>query len=111
VRRLSDKDVVDVIKLDFLMRDPQARLFGTRKFVKTHVDITDGFAIWRSDPSFVVQRLCLVEARKQQEDGEEVTTFWQPDSRMGVTRYPGKSKDEIKDLTINNLKRLGVSVK
>jgi hypothetical protein len=107
-KEVLDKGFVDVFTIRWVMLDPRGSIFRgrCRKAFMT-VICADELSIWESKPFFVVKSLCELEAREQEKGGLVVNTFWNDVLRKGFSSYPGKTKEEVRNIELELIQKFG----
>ena len=100
-----------VIKITSGMSDPSGRLIPHGVSARLTVLITDGLAVFSFNPVYLARRFANVEIQLSKEKGEACNTRYMSRVQKVITTYPGKSKEEIKDIIEDQLKKLNEGVK
>jgi len=103
--------MVKVIELKTSMSDPSGRLIPFGVSAKLRVLISDGLAVFSFNPVFLAKRFAVVEIQLSKEQGEKCNTRYVQRLQKAITVYPGKSKEEIKDIIESQLDELNKGVK
>lgn len=100
----------EIIKLSAGMRDPKGILIPRGVNEQLSAEIADEVATFRFKDGRTTKRFAAVIIKLEQDKGEHNTVYFE---RMGkiITQYPGKSKEEIRDLVLSQLKQLGANAK
>lgn len=96
---------IEVIKLSCKMQDPNGRLIPRGVIETLSVDITDGVAVFHFMDGRTTERFAKVAIELDKQKGLD-NTRWLPRVQKAVTKYEGKSKEEIKDLIVSQLKQM-----
>jgi hypothetical protein len=99
---------VDVFTISWTMFDPKGSIFrGRCRKAYIKVICADEISIWESKPFFVVKTLAMIEASEQVKKGEVVNTFWNEQLRKGFTSYPGKTREEVRNIELELIQKFG----
>lgn len=101
---------VETIRLRVGMMDPLGKILPRGVKEELTAEITDQAATFRfkrGDSTRHFARVVMaLEARKNKKDTIYLERF-----QKIVTKYPGKTKEEIRDLLLNQLKQMGLNAR
>lgn len=100
----------DIIKIKAGMSDPKGLLIprGVREVIQ--IEIAPEVATFWFKDGRITKRFAMTEIALEQKKGEVNTVFLER-FQKAVTKYPGKTKEEIRDLILSQLKQMGANVK
>lgn len=101
---------IKVIKIQTSLRDPKGLLIPRGVAGHLNMEIADEVATFWFTDSAITRRFAKVVIRLEQERGENDTAFIDKFQKI-VTKYPGKAKEEIRDIVLGQLKEMGANVK
>jgi len=103
-------DKIEVIKLKMRMSDPQGKLIPKGVVETLSVEIADQIATFHFLDQKTTRRFAELAMALEKQRGADDTRFIQ---RVGkaATRYNGKTKEEIRDLLLEQFKQLGINAK
>ena len=101
---------VEVIKLKVGMRDPKGKLIPRGVSEVLQAEIADEVATFWFKDARTTRRFAMTAIELEKRRGANDTIFMER-FQKAVTKYPGKTKEEIRDLVLNQLKEMGVNAK
>lgn len=100
----------EIIKLKVGMRDPKGKLIPRGVFEQLTAEIADEVATFQFKDWRTTKRFALVSIELEKKRGTSDTIFIER-VKKAVTKYPGKTKEEIRDLLLQQFKQMGASYK
>lgn len=103
--------MVDVVKLEAGLSDPSGKFIPLGVNAKVSVIISDGLAIFSFNPVWLAKRFAMIEIELCKSKGLPINTVFHARTQKSMTVYPGKTKEEIKDIIRSELDRMNSNVK
>lgn len=101
---------IEIIKLRCGLRDPKGKLIPRGVAETLNAEIADEVAtFWFRDPR-TTERFARTAMALEKRRGAN-DTVWMERVKKAATKYPEKTKEEIRDIILNQLKQMGVNVK
>lgn len=100
----------NVIKIKAALRDPKGFLIPRGITGHLNIEIVNQVAVFWFTDSAITKRFVTVVIGLEKKRGANDTNFMER-FQKGITKYPGKTKEEIRDLLLNQLKQMGANVK
>lgn len=88
------------------MQDPHGRLIPRGVIETLNVEIADGVAIFRFKDGRTTERFARVAIELDKQKGLN-NTAWVARVQKAITKYEGKTKEQIRDLLISQLEQMG----
>lgn len=101
---------IKIIKLRIGMRDPRGKLIPRGLNETLTAEIADEVATFYFKDSRTTRRFANIAIKLQKKRGGVETVFIER-FQKAVTKYPGKDKEEIRDLLLEQFKQLGLNAK
>lgn len=101
---------VPIIKLKASLGDPRGILIPRGMIGHLNVEIADQVATFWFTESRITRRFAGVVIRLEKERGVTDTVYMERFNKI-VTKYEDKTKEEIRDLILSQLKQMGANVK
>ena len=92
------------------MRDPKGKLIPRGVNETLQAEIADEVATFWFKDARTTKRFAMTAIELERRRGANDTAFLDR-FQKAVTKYPGKTKEEIRDLILNQLKEMGVNAK
>ena len=93
------------------MSDPKGKLIPRGVQEQLSVAIADEVATWWFKDRRVTKNFATVEIAGDKARGVEQQTFFMERTGKAIRKYPGKTKEEIRDIVLEQLKEMGVNAK
>ena len=105
-----EKNKQNIIKLRMRMQDPKGILIPRGVIEELTIEIADEVAIFYFKDSRTTKRFADLEIKLNEKKGITDTIFL---ARIGkaTTQYKGKTKEEIRDLLLEQFKQMGLNTK
>jgi len=100
-----------IIRIKVNMKDPKGLLIPVGVTETLTAEIANGVATFRFKDARTTKRIALIEIQENENRGKEANTIYMERFQKAITRYPGKTKEEIRDHLLNLFKQMGVNVK
>lgn len=105
-----EKKTQKIIKLKVNMRDKKGKMIPRGIIETLQAEIADGVATFRFKDSKTTKRFASFAMEMEKRRGANDTAYL-PRFQKAVTKYEGKTKEEIRDLLLEQFKELGVNAK
>lgn len=93
------------------MSDPQGILIPKGIQEKITIEIGDEVAIYYFKDNRITKRFANIEIEGDKIKGLPQTTYYFDRVGKAMKKYPGKKKEEVRDLVLEQLKKLNVNTK
>lgn len=100
----------EIIKIKTDMRDPRGLLIPRGITGHLTMEIADQIATFWFTDSGLTRRFAKIVIGLEQRRGANDTAYIERFGKI-VTKYEGKTKEEIRDLILSQLKQLGINVR
>ena len=100
----------DIIKLSVGMADPKGILIPRGLRERLTAEIAEGVATFRFKDGNVTKRFAKIVIGLEKKRGASDTIYLERFGKI-VTKYPGMSKEEIRDLLLKQFKQMGINSK
>ena len=101
---------VEVIKLKVGMSDPQGKLIPRGVKENMSAEIADGVSTFSFKNGRITKRFAMIVIELEKQRGANDTIYNQRLQKI-ITKYPDKTKEEIRDLILSQLKQMGINAK
>lgn len=101
---------IKTIKIKANISDPKGILIPRGVQEQISAEIADQVAVFRFRNSSVTRRFAKVVIELEREKGKNDTIYNERMQKI-ITKYPGKSKEEIRDLILKQLNQLNIKKK
>lgn len=92
------------------MNDPKGKLIPRGVMETLQVQIADQVATFWFKDGRTTERFAKTAIALEKEKGK-LNTIFLPRVQKAITKYEGKSKEEIRDIILNQLKQMGANLK
>lgn len=92
------------------MSDPQGKLIPRGVMEELTVEIQDEIAVFYFKDPRNTERIAKLEISLQKEKGQ-IDTIYSERMKKAVTKYEGKTKEEIKLIILEQFKKLSLNIK
>lgn len=99
-----------ILRLKVKMQDPKGILIPKGQTHELTADIADEAAIFYFNNSATTKRFALLAMKLEKARGVN-ETLWIERTQKAVTKYEGKTKEEIRDLLLLQFKQMGLNAK
>lgn len=103
-------DRINIIKLQASLIDPKGLLLPRGVVVYLKIEIADEVATFWFTDSALTKRFASIVIGLEQKRGANDTIFMDRVQKI-ITKYPKKTREEIRLLILNQLKQMGANVK
>lgn len=93
------------------MTDPKGVFIPKGMTETLVVEIADQIATFKFNNSNVTKRFVMFEREASKKAGDPLNTVYIERVQKAITKYEGKTKEEIKEIIIKQLKQFGVNAK
>lgn len=100
-----------IIRIRAGMADPKGILIPRGIQEQITIEIADQAAVYYFKDSKVTRRFAEIEIRGDEDKGKEPETVFIQRVGKAIKKYPGKTKEEIRDIVLEQLKKLNANVK
>ena len=100
----------ECIEINCSMSDPKGIFIPKGTSSKLNIKIVDESAVFSFDNHAITKKFAYFEIKEDEKQGIKRTLYLE---RVGksITMYPGKNKEEIKEIILEQLKKLGANIK
>lgn len=102
---------VKIIRIKAGMSDPRGLLIPAGLQEQITIEIADQVATYWFKDRKVTKKFAIVEMNEDQDKGKPQTTFFIDRVGKAIKKYEGKSKEEIRNIVLEQLKQLNANVK
>lgn len=102
---------MEIIKIRATMSDPTGRLIPRGIQAKLTVEIADEVAVYYFMDRNITKRFAMIEIKGDEVKKLPQTTFYMERNGKAIKRYEHKTKEEIRDLILEQFKQLNMNVK
>lgn len=103
-------DRVEIIKIKTSLRDPKGILIPRGVTGILNMEIANEVATFWFTDSSITRRFAKVVIALEKKRGANDTVFLERFQKI-VTKYPGQTKEDIRDLVLSQLKEMGANIK
>jgi hypothetical protein len=93
------------------MKDPNGIFIERGSIEDLTIKITDNAAVFYFKDPKVTRKFADFEINANKKYNKPATTSFSLRTQKAITMYEGKSKEEIRDIILDQLKQLGVNIK
>lgn len=100
-----------IIKVKAKLSDPKGQLIPRGIIENLTIEIADNVATYFFKDRRTTKRFALIEIEGDKKRGLEQKTFFLERWGKAIVKYPGKSKEEIRNIILEQLNKLGINAK
>lgn len=100
-----------IIRIKTKMADPKGFLIPQGVIEQLTIEIADQAAVYYFKNPRITEKFAKFEIEGDKKRGLEPKTAYISRIKKAVVKYPGKSKEEIRDLILSQLNQLGLNLK
>ena len=97
----------EAIGLRINIADKTGRLIPHGVTETVNILIIDGLATFRFKDGRICKRMASVSSELEKKNNAPETTIWIERLQQALTKYPGKSKEEIRDSLVSQFEKWG----